>query len=183
MQYWRSSSKTTERGRSVSCCNRLAMRLTKVQLNLVVQGSPTTAGTNCTTSSMKTSNQPNPKSSPAAPLPAYPHLHAILPLCQQNKCRAKWWLNQGSHQKSLNLAGLNHGARRCYRRVGRRGQEHLKLGLLPNALHSQTTALDSLLSTAVSYLTLTMLIWATVVLKHNAVWSEKNTGNCSPAVG
>lgn len=38
----------------------------------------------------------------------------------------------------------------------------LKLGLLPNALHSQTTALDSLFSTEVSYLTLTTLIWVTV---------------------
>lgn len=78
MQHWRSSSsRTTERGRkSVSCCNSLAMRLTQVQLNLAVQGSPTMAGTNSTTVQWRlhTKDQKQPRCllTCLCPLPCHP---------------------------------------------------------------------------------------------------------------
>ena len=157
MQYWRSSSRTTERGRkSVSSCNSLAMWLTQVQLNLAVQGSPTMAVTNSTTQFNEDFKPAKHQKQPCCPLPCHP------PSVPAKQLQSQAVIESGESPEKSEPCWLEPWYKRMLREGGGTRSGALKLGLLPNALHSQTTALDSLFSTKVSYLTLTTFIWATI---------------------
>lgn len=126
MQYWRSSSRTTERGRkSVSCCNSLAMQFTQVQLNLAVQSSPTMAGTNSTTVQWRLQTSIIPK---AALLSRRLLVPTSMPssLCA-SKTTAEPTGDQirGVSRKVWTLLAWTMVQEDCYGRVGEQGQEHL----------------------------------------------------------